>query len=104
MEDTKFVKHYCRLVCTEEISDEDAIVFFDIVQSIVSTKIVTGIDADSEEKVNIDIVVYTSEVDKLHIYEIGLNEDIDPSEGDEILNELLEEFKFDFEFEASTEI
>jgi hypothetical protein len=104
MEDTKFVKHFARLLCTEEISDEDAIIFFDVVQSIVSTKILTGIDSENAEKVNVDIIVYTSETDDLFVYEIVLNEDIEPTEGDEILRELTDEFEFDFEFEASTEM
>jgi hypothetical protein len=38
------------------------------------------------------------------VYEILLEGDISPEEGDAISNELLNSFEFDFDFEASIEI
>lgn len=96
-----FVKSFCRLLSKKELDDQDAIDFFDVVQSIVPTKIITGIDADDGNKVNIDILVYTDKRG-IHIYEIILNEDITVEEGDEIIQILSEEIESDFTFETST--
>ena len=95
------VKNFCRLVTHQELDDNIVIDFFDIVQSIVPTKLVTGISG-SGEVVSVDVIAYTDNSDQ-YIYEIILNEEIGPEEGDIISQELAKEFDFDFEFEASIE-
>lgn len=95
-----FVKNFCRLVTDNELSDEEVINFFDIVQSVVPTKILTGF-SDSGDVVSVDVVAYTDQ--SQYIYEIILKEDIDPEDGDAIAEELANEFEFDFDFEASVE-
>ena len=95
-----FVKNFCRLVSEHELSDEEVIDFFDIVQSIVPTKILTGFSG-SGDVVSVDVMAYTDQAQ--YIYEIVLKEDIDPEDGDSISEELANEFEFDFDFEASVE-
>jgi hypothetical protein len=95
-----FVKNFCRLVSEHELSDEEVIDFFDIVQSIVPTKILTGFSG-SGDVVSVDVMPYTDQAQ--YIYEIVLKEDIDPEDGDSISEELANEFEFDFDFEASVE-
>jgi hypothetical protein len=101
-----FIKHFTRMVVREELSDEDVIEYFDIVQSVVATKLLTAYD-EEKEQVGIDVISYTDE-DKqgeLFIYEIVLDEVIMPEEGDEISAILFEEFDdLTFSFEASIEI
>jgi hypothetical protein len=95
-----FVKNFCRIVTEHELSDEDVIDFFDIVQSVVPTKILTGFSGTGDV-VSVDVVAYTDQ--SQYIYEIILKEDIDPEDGDAIAAELANEFEFDFDFEASVE-
>jgi hypothetical protein len=95
-----FVKNFCRLVSEHELSDEEVIDFFDIVQSIVPTKILTGFSGTGDV-VSVDVMAYTDQAQ--YIYEIVLKEDIDPEDGDSISEELANEFEFDFDFEASVE-
>lgn len=95
------IKNFCRLVTYHELSDDDVIEFFDIVQSVVPTKLLTGF-SKSGEVVSINVTVYTDHNDQ-NVYEIVLNEEIGPDEGDTISQELADEFDFDFEFEASIE-
>ena len=95
-----FVKNFCRIVTDHELSDEDVIDFFDIVQSVVPTKILTGFSGTGDV-VSVDVVAYTDQ--SQYIYEIILNENIDPEDGDAIAEELANEFEFDFDFEASVE-
>jgi hypothetical protein len=95
-----FVKNFCRLVSEHELSDEEVIDFFDIVQSIVPTKILTGFSGTGDV-VSVDVMAYTDQAQ--YIYEIVLKEDIDPEDGDAISEELANEFEFDFDFEASVE-
>ena len=101
-----FIKHFVRILTREELPDQDVIVFFDIVQSVVPTKVLTAYD-EEKEQVGIDVISYTDE-DKqgeLFIYEIVLDEVIMPEEGDEISTILFEEFDdLTFSFEASIEI
>ena len=101
-----FIKHFVRMLTREELSDEDVIVFFDIVQSVVPTKLLTAYD-EEKAKVGIEVMAYTSEDDDgdMWIYEIILQDEIDSEEGDEISNELFEEFPdVKFTFEASVEV
>ena len=95
-----FVKNFCRLITAHELSDEEVIDFFDIVQSIVPTKILTGFSGTGDV-VSVDVIAYIDQ--SQHIYEIILKEDIDPEDGDTIAEELANEFDFDFDFEASVE-
>lgn len=101
-----FIKHFTRMVVREELPDNDVIEYFDIVQSVVATKLLTAYD-EEKEQVGIEVISYTDE-DKdgpLYIYEIVLDEEISPEEGDEISKELFNEFPDQvFSFEASIEI
>lgn len=101
-----FTKHFVRMLTREELSDEDVIVYFDIVQSVVPTKLLTAYD-DEKSKVGIEVMAYTSEDDEgdMFIYEIILEDEIDSVEGDEISDQLFEEFPdIKFTFEASVEV
>jgi hypothetical protein len=101
-----FTKYFTRMITREELVDEDVIEYFDIVQSIVATKLLTAYD-EEKEQVGIEVISYTDE-DKdgnLFIYEIVLDEEINPEEGDEISSILFGEFdNITFSFEASIEI
>lgn len=101
-----FTKHFARIICRQELDSEDVELFFDIVQSVVSTKLITAYDEDKEE-VGVEVIGYSDE-DKqgpLYVYEIILAEEIDPDEGDEISSMLFDEFNdIKFNFEASIEI
>jgi len=100
-----FIKHFCRLLTDHELSDEDVIEFYDIVQSVVSTKLVTAYTGDNQEVVSVEVIAYTDpDTASQNVYEILLAGDISPDEGDAISNELLQAFDFDFDFEASIEI
>lgn len=101
-----FIKHFVRILTREELSDEDVIVYFDVVQSVVPTKLLTAYD-EEKAKVGIEVMAYTSEDNDgdMWIYEIILQDEIDSEEGDEISNELFEEFPdVKFTFEASVEV
>ena len=85
------------MITREELIDEDVIEYFDIVQSVVATKLLTAYD-EEKEQVGIEVISYTDEDDQgdLFIYEIVL---------DEISTILFEEFDdITFSFEASIEI
>jgi hypothetical protein len=100
-----FIKHFCRLLTSSELTDEDVVEFYDIVQSVVPTKLVTAYTSDSKEVVSVEVIAYTDpSSDTQNVYEILLAGDISPEEGDAISNELLTVFDFDFDFEASIEI
>lgn len=100
-----FVKHFCRLLTNEELDDSDVIEFFDIVQSVVSTKIITAYTADNKEVVSVEIISYEDPSNRYkNIYEIILAEPIDPEEGDAIAKQLSEIFDFDFDFETNIEV
>jgi len=101
-----FTKHFARMLTREELSDEDVILFFDIVQSVVPTKLVTAYD-DEKAKVGIEVIAYTDDDDDgdMWIYEVILAEQIDADEGDEISDMLFDEFDdVQFTFEASVEV
>jgi hypothetical protein len=101
-----FTKHFARIVCRQELDNDDVELFFDIVQSVVQTKLITAYD-EEKEQVGIEVISYQDQ-DKsgdLHIYEIVLAEEIDPQEGDTISDMLFDEFDdVKFTFEASIEI
>jgi len=101
-----FIKHFVRMLTREELSYEDVIVYFDVVQSVVPTKLLTAYD-EEKAKVGIEVMAYTSEDDDgdMWIYEIVLQDEIDSEEGDKISDELFEEFPdVKFTFEASVEV
>jgi len=101
-----FIKHFVRMLCREELSDKDVIVYCDIVQSVVPTKVLTAYD-EEKAKVGIEVIAYTSEDDDgdMFIYEIILEDEIDAEEGDKISKQLFEEFPdIKFTFEASVEV
>lgn len=94
------------MLTRDELTDEEVIIYFDIVQSVVPTKLVTAYDEDKEQ-VGIEVIGYESEDDdgEIFIYEIILEEEIDADEGDEISKMLFDEFDdVTFTFEASIEI
>ena len=101
-----FIKHFVRMLTREELSDEDVIVYHDIVQSVVPTKVLTAYD-EEKEQVGIEVIGYTSEDSEgdMWIYEIILVDEIDAEEGDKISEVLFDEFEdIQFTFEASVEV
>ena len=101
-----FIKHFARMLTREELSDEDVIVYFDVVQSVVPTKLLTAYD-EEKAKVGIEVMAYTSSDHDgdMFIYEIILQDEIDAEEGDAISSELYDEFPdIQFTFEASVEV
>lgn len=101
-----FIKHFVRMVTRDELNQDDIVTYFDIVQSVVPTKLVVGID-DENGKVAVDVIQYDSndEDGDLFIYEIVLENQIDPDEGDVISDMLFDEFDdIEFTFEASIEM
>jgi hypothetical protein len=101
-----FTKHFARIVCRQELDADDVELFFDIVQSVVDTKLIVAYDEDKQE-VGVDVISYNDEDDNgmLYIYEIVLAEMIDEEEGNDISYALFKEFDdTTFTFEASIEI
>lgn len=75
--------------------------FFDVVQSVVPTKVFSSYDG-SGNQVKAEVVQYDSE--GVEVYEVLVQEDITAEEGDEIANILLAELNVEnWDFEASTE-
>jgi hypothetical protein len=101
-----FIKHFARMLCREELTDEDVVIYYDIVQSVVPTKLLVAYDEDKQQ-VGVEVMAYTSEDDDgpMWIYEIVLEDEIEADEGDEISTELFKEFPdVQFTFEASVEV
>lgn len=101
-----FIKHFARMLTREELSDNDVIVYYDIVQSVVPTKLLTAYD-EEKQQVGVEVMAYTSNDDEgdMWIYEVILEDEIDAEEGDEISDMLFQEFDdVKFTFEASVEI
>lgn len=97
----RMVKDFCRLVVDHEISDDDAIEFFDVVQSVSPAKLMQAVSKDGEM---IDVQVLVYEVNDQHIYEIVLEDQLSMDESEEIAYLLDDELDFDFEFETSVEV
>lgn len=97
----RMVKDFCRLVVDHEISDDDAIEFFDVVQSVSPAKLMQAVSEDGEM---IDVQVLVYEVNDQHIYEIVLEDQLSMDESQSIAYTLVDEFDFDFEFETNLEI
>ncbi len=94
------------MLTRDELTDDEVIIYFDIVQSVVSTKVLTAYD-EVKDQVGVEVIGYTSEDEDgpMWIYEVILEEQIDSDEGDEISKELFKEFDdIQFTFEASVEV
>lgn len=97
----KVRKHFVRIVTENEISRDDVVDFFDVVQSVVPTKVFSSFDG-SGNRIKAEVVHYES--DDVQVYEVLTEEDITQEEGTEIAKILAEELKVvDWDFEASTE-
>ena len=97
----KVRKHFVRIVTENEISRDDVVDFFDVVQSVVPTKVFSTFDG-SGNRIKAEVVHYES--DDVQVYEVLTEEDITQEEGTEIAKILAEELKVvDWDFEASTE-
>jgi hypothetical protein len=97
-----FIKHFCRLITKEELSNDDVVNYFDIVQSVCPSKIVKAYSYDGTQ-IEANVTVYEADNDKL-IYEIVLEQQLDINEGEDIADEIAEEFPdLDFEYETSLE-
>ena len=97
----KVRKHFVRIVCEKEISRDDIVDFFDIVQSVVPTKVFQSFDGNGNQ-VKAEVVHYES--DGVEVYEVLTEEDISQEEGTQIAEILAEELDVvDWDFEASTE-
>ena len=100
----KFIKNFCRLVVEEELDNKQVMEYFDVVQSVMPTKIVKAYSEDGDQ-ISADVMVYSSENDSEFIYEIVLDDQVDLDEGERISDELGEVFPdIDCEFETSLEI
>ena len=97
----KVRKHFVRIVTENAISRDDVVDFFDVVQSVVPTKVFSSFDG-SGNRIKAEVVHYES--DDVQVYEVLTEEDITQEEGTEIAKILAEELKVvDWDFEASTE-
>jgi len=103
-----FTKHFVRFNTREELDEYDVIEYFDIVQSVVPSKLVTGVDASDRSKVAVDVLIYEDEDEDgpIFIHQIILDDEISEEEGNRISKELIEEFpdQDPFTFEASIEV
>tara|TARA_B100001057_G_scaffold325064_1_gene325262 strand:- start:2091 stop:2399 length:309 start_codon:yes stop_codon:yes gene_type:complete len=98
-----FIKHFVRFNTREQLKDSMVIEYYDVVQSVIPTKLITGLSSDGD-KVSVDVLIYndSDSEGELFIHEIILEEDIDPEEGDKISEELTDLFpETQFTFEAS---
>jgi len=97
----KVRKHFVRIVTDNEISRDDIVDFFDVVQSVTPTKVFSSYDG-SGNKVKAEVVHYES--DDVQVYEVLTQEDITAEEGSEIADILAAELNVEnWDFEASTE-
>ena len=98
----EFVKYFCRLVTTHELDNSDVAEYYDIVQSVVPTKLVTAV-SDDGDSISAQVIVYEGENDYF-VYEIILQGQVNLDEGETISDTLMQEVEYDFEFETSLEI
>ena len=63
------------MLTREELSDEDVMVYYDVVQSVASTKLITAYD-EEKAKVGVEVIAYTDDDSKgqMWIYEIQKKE------------------------------
>ena len=52
-----FVKHFVRFNTREQLEDSMVIEYFDVVQSVIPTKLITGISSEGD-KVSVDVLIY----------------------------------------------
>lgn len=102
LNESKFLKHFCRLITSHELDDEQIIDYFDVVQSVVPTKLVRAIEVDGDT-VSVTVTAYVDQ-EQDNVYEVVLERELDADEAEQIADLLLAEFDFDFEFETNLEI
>ena len=90
-------EHHIRLSVGDELGIEDVKFYYDVVKNMAFTNVVKP-EEDSDT-----IMVYHIK-DDMHNYDISLNRDITPDEGDLIAIELEESTELDFMIEATHEI
>ena len=90
-------EHHIRLSVADELQIEDVKFYYDVVKNMPFTDIV---EPDEES----DIMMLYHKKDDMHNYDISLNRDITPDEGDLVAVELEESTEFDFMLEATHEI
>ena len=90
-------EHHIRLSVGNELQIEDVKFYYDVVKNMPFADIV-----EPEEESD-TIMVYHIK-DDMHNYDISLNRDITPDEGDLIAIELEESTELDFMIEATHEI
>ena len=90
-------EHHIRLSVADELQIEDVKFYYDVVKTMPFADIV-----EPEEESD-TIMVYHIKED-MHHYDISLNRDITPDEGDLVAIELEESTEFDFMLEATYEI
>lgn len=100
MAELDYSKDYCRIVTSAPLDDEEVMLYYDIVQSVVHTKLMVGYS--DNDKVSVQVIEYHSEHG--YIYEIALESQLSLDEGERISDLLAEEFDIDFDFESSIEI
>lgn len=101
MAEIDYSKDYCRIVTAQPMTDDEVMTYYDIVQSVVHTKLVYGYNED-DDKVSVQVVEYDTEHG--YVYEVALDKQVDLDEGEVISDLLAAEFEFDFDFESSIEI
>ena len=79
----------------EELPDQLAVLFFDVVNTIGPDDIVQTME---------DSVMLHYVQDNIHNYEVNLTRSVQPEEGDKIAEALDDAMDYDFELEASTSI
>ena len=90
-------EHHIRLSVGDELGIEDVKFYYDVVKNMPFTDIV---EPDEES----DTIMVYHKKDDMHNYDISLNRDITPDEGDLVAVELEESTEFDFMLEATHEI
>jgi hypothetical protein len=102
LNESKFLKHFCRLITSHELEDAEIIDYFDVVQSIVPTKLVRAIEMDGD-MVSVTVTAYVNQ-DQHNVYEVVLERELGADEAEQIADLLMSEFDFDFEFETNLEL
>ena len=90
-------EHHIRLSVADELGIEDVKFYYDVVKNMPFTDIV-------EPEEESDTIIVYHKKDDMHNYDISLNRDITPDEGDLVAIELEESTEFDFMLEATHEL
>lgn len=94
------IKNFARLVINRELTDDEIADYAAAVSEVVDTKIVYAMRGG--ERTEVDVLVYQDE-DQNWIYEVVLENDIDPDEGEEISHLIEDILDDDFDFEISSD-